>query len=477
MKKFYKALAVILAVAMLFCCGCSKKEEQAPVVLTIWHYYNGSQQQTFSDLVSEFNSTYGAENNIVVKAVSKGGFNDVRNSVLQSANQTVGSDELPDIFSAYADNAYELYPEGLLADMAPYFTDEERALYIDDYINEGDFSGNGSIMIFPIGKSTEIIVVNKTDWEPFAAKCSVSEGDLTSWEGIVKVAEKYYEYTDSLTDEPNDGKAFFGIDSIANYMIIGSLQLGTEIFETADGKVKINLDHDIFKKLWDNYYVPFVKGYFTSQGRFRSDDAKTGDLIALLGSTSSAAFFPKEVTREDGTTYPIEAMILTMPVFSGGEKFAAQQGAGMAVIKSDERTERAATEFLKWITQPENNLKFVTGAGYLPVRYDANSIEALDKYKETKASSGNPISDIIYESTTVAIDIVNNSRMYTNGAFENSYELRSVLENSLKETAVRDKAVIDELIASGTDRDEALADFVSEKSFENWFAEFSDKLK
>jgi len=31
-------------------------------------------------------------------------------------------------------------------------------------------------------------------------------------------------------DVPDDGKAFFGRDAMANYMLVGSMQLGTEIF-------------------------------------------------------------------------------------------------------------------------------------------------------------------------------------------------------------------------------------------------------
>lgn len=91
---------------------------------------------------------------------------------------------------------------------------------------------------------------------------------------MTKTARTYYEWTDSLTPQPNDGKAFFGRDAMANYMIIGSRQLGQEIFAVEGNQVTLNLDRDVFKKLWDNYYVPYIRGYFTAQGRFRSDDAR-----------------------------------------------------------------------------------------------------------------------------------------------------------------------------------------------------------
>ena len=53
------------------------------------------------------------------------------------------------------------------------------------------------------------------------------------------------------------------------------------------------------RTLWDNYYVPFIKGYFSASGRFHSDDVKTGNIIAYVGSSSSATFFPTQVIADD----------------------------------------------------------------------------------------------------------------------------------------------------------------------------------
>ena len=39
-----------------------------------------------------------------------------------------------------------------------------------------------------------------------------------------------------------------------------------------DGSMTLNFDHDAVRTLWDNYYVPFIKGYFSASGRFRSDE-------------------------------------------------------------------------------------------------------------------------------------------------------------------------------------------------------------
>ena len=68
--------------------------------------------------------------------------------------------------------------------------------------------------------------------------------------------------------------------------------------EIKDGKVTVNVDKNSIKRLWENYYVPYVSGYFASYGRFRSDDVKTGNIIAYTGSTSSAFYFPDKVEED-----------------------------------------------------------------------------------------------------------------------------------------------------------------------------------
>ena len=56
--------------------------------------------------------------------------------------------------------------------------------------------------------------------------------DLETMEGVTAAAEAYYEWTDSQTpDVPEDGRAFYGRDAVANYFLIGMQQLGVEIFQ------------------------------------------------------------------------------------------------------------------------------------------------------------------------------------------------------------------------------------------------------
>ncbi len=456
--------------------GCAqdprKLDKSSPVTLTLWHYYNGAQKQIFDELVTEFNEGVGAEQGVVVEAFSQGTVNELSAKVIDAIDQKVGSGKIPDIFAAYADTAYEIYKRGKAADIGQYFTKEDLAAFVPEYLSEGEFE-TGRLMIIPVAKSTEIFMLNKTDWDAFASATGASEASFATWEGLAEVAKAYYEYTDGLTETPGDGKSFFGRDVMANYMIVGSLQLGVELFEVKEGKIALNIDKDATRRLWDNYYVPYVNGYYASIGRFRSDDAKTGDIIALVGATTGVPYFPREVTSQDATTYPIESAVYPVPNFEGTQPCAAQQGAGMVVTKTTEKQEYASSLFLKWFTAPKQNLRFSIRSGYMPVRSEANTTEALDQFL---ASSSSDITPLMKDALYIGADTVQNSRMYTSKAFENGSNARNVLADALQNKASQDAAEVKALIESGMSHAQAVQGYVTDANFDGWFESFSAEL-
>ena len=472
MRKRIMALCLIMAMCFQVI-GCGKKsplDPKKPVTIEIWTYYNGDQLTAFDGLVEEFNETVGKEKGIVVNSSSQGSVNDLETNVLAAVQGEVGADEVPNIFMAYADTAYAVDQMGQVVDLKDYLSEEEKSAYIDSYMKEGDFAGTGEIKIFPTAKSLELLVINKTDWDAFAAATGASYDDMADMEGLTATAGKYFEWTDSLTpDIPDDGKALFGRDAMANYMIIGSMQLGQEIFQVSDGKVMINFDKSVARRLWDNYYIPFIKGHFAATGRFRSDDIKTGNIIAYVGSSSGVSFFPESVNVSDSESYPIEMDVLPCPQFDGGD-YAVQQGAGMVVTKGEEAEIYASMEFLKWFTADERNIKFSVDSGYLPVTKTANNMDAI-------AGSGAEIKDGMKKVLTVGVDTVNSNELYTTKAFENGGKARNILEYAMSDKAVADREIVVQRMAQGLRLEESVAEFELDDNFDAWYEETLQRLQ
>lgn len=269
----------------------------------------------------------------------------------------------------------------------------------------------------------------------------------------------------------NDGRALFGRDAMANYLLLGAKQLGSPIFNTENGKMSLNFDKEVMRKLWDNYYVPYVKGYFSASGRFRSDDIKTGNIIGYVGSTSSATFFPTQVSLTDSESYDIALKVLPCPKFADGENYVVQQGAGLVVTKTeDDATVKACVEFLKWFTAPEHNISFCAGSGYLPVTKEANNMDTIRKSTASLSASMDSI-------LTVAVDSVNSNQMYTTKAFNRGNDARQILSYGLSDLAAADRQTVEERLSGGQSLEDAAAEFLTDDYFEAWYQDTLKQLQ
>lgn len=471
MKRIMRLSAVLLALCLLLIpfagCGGADKyglDPKTPVKLSVWHYYVGAQAIAFGELVDEFNNTVGEERGIVITAESKNSINDLAQAIQDSVNKKVGAPEMPNLFQSYLEGAVELDAQGRLAAYDPYITQEELDAYYDSYIQEGRFDADGNLKLFPFAKSTEVLMVNKTDWDRFASETGADINELATWEGVARVARQYYEWS--------GGKAFFGRDAMPNYPLCGAQQLGHPVFTERGGQIYMDLDKDTFRKLWDNFYVPYLKGYYKHAGRYRSDDIKTGEIIAALCSTSSATYFPKQVTIDDGDPVDIDFMILPVPNFEGMPKYAVQQGASMAMSKSDETHEYAASLFMKWLTLPEHNMVLCADSGYLPVQKEACDPQKITQFLQ-QAGVENPV---ITQTAQVATRQINENALFTSRAFSGGLEARNVLGNSFLEKAQADRNALMAAVETGVSEQEAIQPFLDGANFDQWHEQLENAL-
>lgn len=398
-RSFLAAAAV--SAAALAVTGCDAKKSKKEVTdITVWNYYNGDQLESFNRLVSTFNETIGKAKGIRVSGSSQGTVNDLEANVMDAAQGKVGSAEMPTIFAAYADTAYKLDQMGMVVDLKDYLTEDEQAAFVPGYITEGDFDGSGSIKIFPVAKSTELMFFNDTDWQRFAKDTFVRYGALSTMEGVTAVAEQYYNWS--------GGKALFGRDAMANYMIVGAKQLG------------------------------------------------------CVSSCASATFFPKQVMPGDNQIHDIEMKVLPVPRFAGSEKVAVQQGAGMVVTTGTEDEINGAVTFLKWFTEPQNNIEFSVESGYLPVTTAANDMDAI-------RASGLELTDNMEQTLSGAVKTVRENELYTPTVFAGGTAARRILEYSMGDQASADRDTVLARIAAGQSAEAAMAEFLTDDYFEAWY--------
>ena len=136
---------------------------------------------------------------------------------------------------------------------------------------------------------------------------------------------------------------------------------------------------------------------------------------------------------------------------------------------TDEQIE-ASVEFLKWITEPENNISFSVGSGYMPVTHAACDMDAIEQ-------SGLPLSGSMKEILSTAIDTVNSCELYTMPAFTGAKDARSILESCMSDRASADRRTVEERLAAGQSAADAEAEFLTDGCFENWYNETLEKLR
>ncbi len=364
-----RKLIILLTAVALFCTGCSgtAKKEETPTTITVWHVYGGQTDSPLNDLIDAFNQTVGKEQRINVRVTSVSNTNTIHELVLAAANGEPGASELPDLFISYPKTVMALPDDSILVDYRDYFSQEELSAFLPAFLEEGTV--NDRLVVLPVAKSTEIMFINQTIFDRFSQATGVTIEDLDTWEGLYRAAEIYADWTDDQTpDIPGDAKSMFVHDYYFNYFQVGAQSLGEDFF-----RGDVLAFGPAFQTAWEPWPGP-LRAASGSSG-YATESIRTGDSIVSVASSASILYYSDVVTYPDNTSEDITIISRPCPVFENGEKLVMQRGAGFCTVRSTPERERAAVTFLKWLTEPEHNVEFVTRTGYMPVTQAAFETE------------------------------------------------------------------------------------------------------
>ena len=411
MKKTISLLLCLLSV-MLCLPGCANGDRPSsgdPVVLTMWHVYGSQTESPLNAAIDQFNNTVGKENGVTINVVSVTSSSAIDKALSASANGEPGAEELPDLFTAYPRVAEIVGQDKLLA-WDNYFTKEELAAFHSEFLSEGRFEGG--LLMLPVAKSTEAFYLNKTLFDRFSADTGVTENDLRTIGGMLNTAKIYYDWS--------GGQSFMQFNDFYHYAYIGMKAFGSEWI--ADGKLQLN---DTFEKVWDPLAETAIYGGICLDDGYAASRWKTVEIISNIGSTADILYQPREVVYADNTTEAISSIALPYPVFNSDTAGVVHRGGGLFAVKnSDERKNYGAYLFARWLTEEENNLDFVTDAGYLPVTDAALDALFLDLSVVENAD---------YHSLYHAVDImVQNYEMYALPIYDGASEIQLNFEKNVK---------------------------------------------
>ena len=326
---------------------------------------------------------------------------------------------MPDLFISYPKTVLALPDDSILVDYKDYFSEEELSDFIPAFIEEGTIDDH--LVIFPVAKSTEIMFINQTIFDRFSQETGISMEDLDTWEGLYQAAETYAEWSDAQTpDIPGDAKAMFVHDYYFNYFQVGVESLGEDFFQ--GDKLAFG---PVFQTVWEPLAQAAFKGGVWLKGGYATESIRTGESIVSVASSASILYYSDVVTYSDNTSEDITIVSRPCPVFENGEKLVMQRGAGFCTVRSTPEREQAAVTFLKWLTEPEHNVEFVTRTGYMPVTKSAFENElpkAIEELESAKYVS-------LYQAY---LDTQKNYEFYVPPQLQSYLSLETTLEDNVR---------------------------------------------
>jgi len=412
------ALSILFAITAGMFTGCTQGDilnPNDPVIVTLWHNYGQYLGESIGNLVDEFNITVGADRGINIQITYIADSREINERLMMAVNNDPGAPTLPDIAVIYPRIAATLAEAGLLMDLSEQFTEEELAAYVPSFIEEGKLDGD-TLYILPVAKSTEVLYLNSTIFNRFSEDTGIDISQLATIEGIVDAAERYYDWS--------GGKAFFYPENLFHIALSGSRQLGTDIIAGSE----YNLSFYEYQRIWNAYFPQAVRGGTAIFDNYGNYLMATGEVVCVTGSSASLTFYPDTVTFADNTKEPLELDLLPYPVFEGGGNVSIQRGGGMCVFKSDSKREYAAGVFLKWFTDPEQNLRFTRQTGYMPV-----TVSAFEDFKTNDL--GNITNANVRKLYETLIYMQDNYTFYVPPVFEGFVEIQRSYNQRLLQVA------------------------------------------
>ena len=442
MKK--KLISLLLLFSLLVCCllGCGASPTpgvQAPISLTMWHVYGSQTKSPLNTAIDEFNSTVGKENGIIVNVVSVTSSSAIDKALLASANGEPGAEDLPDLFTAYPRVAEIVGKENLLV-WNDYFTEEELQAFHEDFLTEGYFKND--LLMLPLAKSTEAFFLNKTLFDKFAKENDIAVKDLSTFDGLFRVANLYYDWS--------GGQDFTQINDYYHYALVGMKAYGSEFIRNGT----LQLDDPAFEKIWHPLARAAIYGGLCMEDGYAAARWKTAEVISNIGSTADVLYQPEEVVYPDNSTESIRSISLPYPVFTEYSHGVVHRGGGLFALKSeDEARNRAACIFAKWITEKENNLRFTTSAGYLPVQTEAfELLFSSPDLAETQTYSS------LYQTVRTTMEVYD---LYSVPLYENASTIQRNFETNVKLTLKSAHNLYLERVSQGEDPEMVLEELAA----------------
>lgn len=459
LKKRNRIVSLIFCFIFAFCLlvqtGCKSDADNKIEVIRFWHTFTGKQRSIFDLLVDTYNATEGKKRNVIISPEYKSE-DFVKKYFNESFGLTEGKYDYPDMAVISNELAYKAKSLNLLVCAEDYLTKQELSGYFDGFIQEGRIAGTDETYVFPLSKSSDVTIINDSIWRRFYNDNNVELNQWKTWNGILSLAERYYEWT--------GGKALIAIESLEDYIFAYSAQRLPVMIQTGNKEIKINTNKETLRGIWDFYYKGVVNGYILQTDNV-VEALKNGEIAAYIGTPHDMSYFPDTYININGEENSLLISASSYPVANETRNVAPHGGTGVCVFDSGEKINKESYAFLHWFCTSENAIQFSTAnneiSSYRPL-YKKNS--TTDYFKQ--------LSVLDYEKyymMSQSVRQVMEGKTYAPTGFVGYESFCNDLTSSLVKKSADGIAEINILEKNGFSRAEALEKVCDNSNFEGWY--------
>jgi ABC-type glycerol-3-phosphate transport system substrate-binding protein len=331
-----------------------EEPEMEPLNATIqfWHVYSDAPGEALQALVDEFNAEnpYG----VTVEAFNQGNYSDVEDKI----NAGIQSGDLPDVVMAYTNALADWYSVDSVADLTPYIMDPVYGLSdaeMDDlypHLKAAGSTPDGAWIAYPMTQSANVLVYNFT----WAEELGYTEPPTTSAELKELVCAAAEENAGKGADFAGTGGLVY-YPSATNWLHFLYAFGGNELNEDGtayDFNTQEAIDASMFiLDLKENGCVWQTESYPNPEQAQRK-------AIITMSSTAGAPYYAAAFEDEGNED---EWGWIAAPGPDGQKAVDAFQQM-LGVVPSNETEEMASWLFIKWLTSPEIQARWVRESGY-----------------------------------------------------------------------------------------------------------------
>jgi multiple sugar transport system substrate-binding protein/sn-glycerol 3-phosphate transport system substrate-binding protein len=324
----------------------------AGVVIQFWHVYSDAPGEGLQSLVDEFNSKN--EYGITVEALNQGNYGDVEDKV----NAGIQSGDLPDVVMGYTNSLTDWYSVGSIIDLNPYVNDPVYGLTAEQladlypHLKVAGTTPDGAWVAYPLTQSANVLVYNYT----WAEELGFANPPTTSAELKEIVCAAAAANTAKGGDFAGTGGLVY-YPNATNWLHFLYAFGGKELNDAGDA-----YDFTSQAAIDTSLYILDLKkdGCVWQTESYPNPEQAQRKALITMSSTAGEKYYAAAFEEAGNTTDKWG----WLPAYGPDGKQAVDAFQQMlGVVPSTEPEQLASWVFVKWLTSPEIQARWVKLSG------------------------------------------------------------------------------------------------------------------